>query len=115
MPGAIIHHFLDTAVVERKTRVQQGTGFVGQLTVIATDIRCRLMPFNSSALGDDEKAAHYQSDVSHAVYFLPGQDVAREDFLTIRGRRFEVHNVIDDSEGGSVYRKALVFEEQEGP
>lgn len=115
MPGAILHHLVDASDIDRKSLVQQGTGFVDQFATIATGVRCRLMPLANSGLSDDEKAAQYQSDVSHAVFFLPVQDVQREDILTIRGRKFEVHNFVDDSEGGTVYRKALVFEEQEGP
>ena len=116
MAAPPIHLFRDTATVERLagTRVQQGSGFTKQSTVVAAGVRCRLQPSVVSSTADDVEGATLEFNATHAVFFVPTQDVRRDDFLTIRGRRFEVKGVVQDSDAGTVYLKALTIEEQEG-
>ena len=116
MAAPPIHHYQDRATQRRMVETRVDEGWEGVLTIIATDVPCRFVPKLANAIGDDSLGGHLQYDVPHVMWFAPDFDVRRDDIFTVatRGGRTVRVSAWEESSQLGVFRKATVYEEQEG-
>jgi len=116
MAAPPLHHYNDRATQKRLVEQRVDEGWEGVLTTIANDVPCRFVPKLSTNINDDSLGGHLQYDVPHVMWFAPDFDVQRDDIFEVstRGNRTVRVSAWEESSQLGVFRKATVYEEQEG-